>query len=444
MHKEILSLAIPSIVTNITVPLLGLVDVAIVGHMGDASYIGAIAVGTMMMNVICWLFGFLRMGTSGMTSQAYGRGDSKEAATILFQAIALGAAIGILFVLFQPLLLRLFLFFMRPSDEIRAFASVYFHVCVFGLPAALVMYGLTGWFIGMQDTRTPMTVSIFQNIVNIMTSLLLVYVFGMKVEGVALGTLTAQYSGLLLALYILRRKYASHYQLLFSQFTLKPGDYSSFSYKHTLNRFFRVNRDIFLRTLFLVAVNAAFTSVGSRQGDVILAVNTLLFQFFTLYSYIMDGFAYAGEAICGKYYGAGNAPSFHACIRRLFAWGVIMTVVYTAAYYFGANDILHVLSNEQTVIEASEPYLLWVALIPVAGMGAFIWDGVFIGITDSRGMLLSCFVAAIVFAIILSLFFTTMGNHALWLALLSYLLARGVMQTMLFWRAKGEGLRTKD
>ena len=437
MHKEILSLAIPSIVTNITVPLLGLVDVAIVGHMGDASYIGAIAVGTMMMNVICWLFGFLRMGTSGMTSQAYGRGDSKEAATILFQAIALGAAIGILFVLFQPLLLRLFLFFMRPSDEIRAFASVYFHVCVFGLPAALVMYGLTGWFIGMQDTRTPMTVSIFQNIVNIMTSLLLVYVFGMKVEGVALGTLTAQYSGLLLALYILRRKYASHYQLLFSQFTLKPGDYSSFSYKHTLNRFFRVNRDIFLRTLFLVAVNAAFTSVGSRQGDVILAVNTLLFQFFTLYSYIMDGFAYAGEAICGKYYGAGNAPSFHACIRRLFAWGVIMTVVYTAAYYFGANDILHVLSNEQTVIEASEPYLLWVALIPVAGMGAFIWDGVFIGITDSRGMLLSCFVAAIVFAIILSLFFTTMGNHALWLALLSYLLARGIMQTMLFWRAKG-------
>ena len=437
MHKEILSLAIPSIVTNITVPLLGLVDVAIVGHMGDASYIGAIAVGSMMMNVICWLFGFLRMGTSGMTSQAYGRGDSKEAATILFQAIALGAAIGILFVLFQPLLLRLFLFFMRPSDEIRAFASVYFHVCVFGLPAALVMYGLTGWFIGMQDTRTPMTVSIFQNIVNIMTSLLLVYVFGMKVEGVALGTLTAQYSGLLLALYILRRKYASHYQLLFSQFTLKPGDYSSFSYKHTLNRFFRVNRDIFLRTLFLVAVNAAFTSVGSRQGDVILAVNTLLFQFFTLYSYIMDGFAYAGEAICGKYYGAGNAPSFHACIRRLFAWGVIMTVVYTAAYYFGANDILHVLSNEQTVIDASEPYLLWVALIPVAGMGAFIWDGVFIGITDSRGMLLSCFVAAIVFAIILSLFFTTMGNHALWLALLSYLLARGVMQTMLFWRAKG-------
>ena len=437
MHKEILSLAIPSIVTNITVPLLGLVDVAIVGHMGDASYIGAIAVGTMMMNVICWLFGFLRMGTSGMTSQAYGRGDSKEAATILFQAIALGAAIGILFVLFQPLLLRLFLFFMRPSDEIRAFASVYFHVCVFGLPAALVMYGLTGWFIGMQDTRTPMTVSIFQNIVNIMTSLLLVYVFGMKVEGVALGTLTAQYSGLLLALYILRRKYASHYQLLFSQFTLMPGDYSSFSYKHTLNRFFRVNRDIFLRTLFLVAVNAAFTSVGSRQGDVILAVNTLLFQFFTLYSYIMDGFAYAGEAICGKYYGAGNAPSFHACIRRLFAWGVIMTVVYTAAYYFGANDILHVLSNEQTVIEASEPYLLWVALIPVAGMGAFIWDGVFIGITDSRGMLLSCFVAAIVFAIMLSLFFTTMGNHALWLALLSYLLARGVMQTILFWRSKG-------
>ena len=437
MHKEILSLAIPSIVTNITVPLLGLVDVAIVGHMGDASYIGAIAVGTMMMNVICWLFGFLRMGTSGMTSQAYGRGDSKEAATILFQAIALGAAIGILFVLFQPLLLRLFLFFMRPSDEIRAFASVYFHVCVFGLPAALVMYGLTGWFIGMQDTRTPMTVSIFQNIVNIMTSLLLVYVFGMKVEGVALGTLTAQYSGLLLALYILRRKYASHYQLLFSQFTLKPVVYSSFSYKHTLNRFFRVNRDIFLRTLFLVAVNAAFTSVGSRQGDVILAVNTLLFQFFTLYSYIMDGFAYAGEAICGKYYGAGNAPSFHACIRRLFAWGVIMTVVYTAAYYFGANDILHVLSNEQTVIEASEPYLLWVALIPVAGMGAFIWDGVFIGITDSRGMLLSCFVAAIVFAIILSLFFTTMGNHALWLALLSYLLARGVMQTILFWRSKG-------
>lgn len=432
MHKEILSLAIPSIVTNITVPLLGLVDVAIVGHMGDATYIGAIAVGTMMMNVICWLFGFLRMGTSGMTSQAFGREDSKDASTVLFQAIALGAAIGILFVLFQPFVLRLFLYFMSPSAEIQAFASLYFHICIFGLPAVLVMYGLTGWFIGMQDTRTPMLVSIFQNITNIMASLLFVYVFGMKVEGVALGTLAAQYSGLLLALLVLRHKYAYHYRQLSVQCKYNSKGHSSLSCNPTLKRFFRVNRDIFLRTLFLVAVNATFTSVGARQGDVILAVNTLLFQFFTLYSYVMDGFAYAGEAICGKYYGAGNRLSFHACVRRLFVWGIIMTMLYTAAYYFGANDILHILSNEQTVIEAAGPYLLWVALVPIAGMGAFIWDGIFIGLTDSRGMLLSSFVAAMVFAILLASFFTTLGNHALWLALLAYLLTRGVVQTVRF------------
>lgn len=406
--------------------MLGLVDVAIVGHMGNSVYIGAIAIGSMIFNVICWIFGFLRMGASGMTSQAYGAGDQRLMADILIRSLSVGFLISVLFILFQPLVRWLAMTGMSPTADILPYACQYFDICIWALPAMLCLFGLNGWFIGMQNTRIPMYVSLFQNVVNILGSLTFVYVFGMKVEGVALGTLVAQYSGLLLSLIILSRKYKEVLKLCTLR-AVKDGT--------GMRRFFVVNRDIFIRNLFLVSVNFAFTAIGARQGAVVLAVNTLMYQFFTLYSYVMDGFAYAGEAIGGKYYGARDMKNFHLSVRCLFKWGAALCVAYTLLYYIAGMQLMNLLSDNPSVISASAEYMPWVYLLPLAGMAAFIWDGLYIGITDSRGMLISLLVSAVVFFIISFVFFNYYHNHALWLALISYLTARGIVQTVL-WRNK--------
>lgn len=426
MHSEILRIALPSIVSNITVPLLGLVDVAIVGHMGNSVYIGAIAIGSMIFNVICWIFGFLRMGSSGMTSQAYGAGDRSMIADILVRSLFIGLLTGVLFILFQPLVRGLAMTAMSPTADILPYACQYFDICIWALPAMLCLFGLNGWLIGMQNTRIPMYVSLFQNVVNILGSMTFVYVFGMKVEGVALGTLVAQYGGLLLMLLILSRKYRA---------VLAVCTWRAVKDSAGMRRFFVVNRDIFIRNLFLVAVNFAFTAIGARQGAVVLAVNTLMYQFFTLYSYVMDGFAYAGEAIGGKYYGAGDMRNFHLSVRCLFKWGTALCLAYTLLYYIGGMQLMRLLSDNSSVISSSEEYMPWVYLLPLAGMGAFIWDGLYVGITDSRGMLFSLLVSAVVFFVISIVFFDIFRNHALWLALILYLSARGIVQTVL-WKNK--------
>lgn len=422
IDKEILNIAVPSIVSNVTVPLLGLVDVAIVGHMGDAVYIGAIAVGGMIFNVIYWVFGFLRMGTSGMTSQLYGAKDWRRVSQLLVRALSIGVGIGVLFILLQRFICEGALDVMQPTQDIRVYAAAYFNVCIWGAPAMLGLYGLTGWFIGMQNTKVPMLVAVFQNVVNIVASLTFVYLCGMKVEGVALGTLTAQWSGFLFSLAVLRFRYR------------RLCGYMSFEAlrdRKAMGRFFTVNRDIFLRTLFLVAVNMFFTSAGAKQGAVVLAVNTLLFQLFTLFSYVMDGFAYAGEAIGGKYFGAHDGEAFSTTKRHLFVWSVGLTVVYTLLYYIGGEGFLCLLTDDVQVVKASLAYLPWAVAIPVAGFAAFVWDGLYIGMTATRGMLVSSALSAVVFFLVYWVFFGMMGNHALWMALLSYLAMRGVVQTVI-------------
>ena len=423
--KDILKIAIPSIVSNITVPLLGLVDVTIVGHMGSAAYIGAIAVGSMIFNVIYWIFGFLRMGTSGMTSQAYGRRRLDEAVDMLVRSMALGVGVGILFVLAQLVVKYAAMAAMQPTDDIKAYTSAYFDICIWGAPAVLGLYSLTGWYIGMQNTRTPMVISIVQNIINIAASITLVSVFGMKVEGVAIGTLVAQYAGFALALVMLCNRYGR----LMRYISVKAMRDTK-----AMMRFFTVNRDIFLRTVFLVAVNLFFTAAGAKQGAVILSVNTLLFQLFTLYSYVMDGFAYAGEAIGGKYYGAGNVRAFDDIVRRLFVWALLLTALYTLVYLFGGRPFLRLLTDEPDVVSASKEYMPWAVAIPLSGMGAFYWDGLYIGMTATRGMLASTFAGAIVFFATYTLLFPMLENHALWLALTLYLVARGIVQALLFKR----------
>lgn len=424
--REILHIAVPAIVTNITVPLLGLADMTIVGHMGNADYIGGIAVGSTVFNVICWLFGFLRMGTSGLTSQAYGRGHSGEMLTLLRQALAVGAGIGLAFVVLQGVVRHVAMAAMHPTGGTEAMAGAYFDICIYGVPATLATYGLTGWYIGMQNTRIPMTVAIFQNLANIAASLTFVYGLGMKIEGVALGTVVAQYTGLALGLWRLRT-FAGRLQDGRGTGPLLGGTAS-------LARFFAVNRDIFLRTLFLVSVNFFFTAAGSRQGTVILSVNTLLFQLFTLYSFVMDGFAYAGEALCGKYMGRGDMAAFDASLARLWRWCLGLTAAYTAAYLIGTMPFLRLLADDAQVTDAARPYALWAAVIPLAGMGAFFWDGIYVGITATRGMLASTAMGAVVFFLTWALLSPTLGNHALWLALILYLATRGLVLGRLFGR----------
>lgn len=423
--KQVFKLALPSIISNITVPLLGIIDLTIVGHMGDVIYIGAIAIGTMIFNVLYWLFGFLRMGTSGMTSQALGRRDLTEAMRLLVRSLTISTAIAVIFILFQLPIRWMVLSIMQPTEQIAEQAAIYFSICIWGAPAMLGLYGLTGWFIGMQNTRIPMLVSIFQNIVNIVASVTFVFGVGMKIQGVALGTLTAQWTGFLLALYCWKRYYGR-----LAEYNWKDDLFK----RSTMVRFFAVNRDIFIRTLFLVGVNFFFISAGSRQGAIILSVNTLLMTLFTLFSYVMDGFAYAGEALSGKYYSAANKLAFDRVYNSLFAWGAIMAVVFTLVYAVGGNGFLMLLTNEAVVVQSAETYFWWAVMIPIVSVSAFVYDGIFIGLTATRGMLVSSVVSALVFFALYLVLQSYLGNHALWLAFIVYLGLRGGIQWFLYRR----------
>lgn len=422
-NRQILRLALPSIISNITVPLLGLVDVAITGHMGSAVYIGAISVGSMVFNILYWVFGFLRMGTSGMTSQALGKRDFTGVTQLLCRSLAVALAVAAAIILFQKPLKWLAFLIVQPQEEVRMLASTYFNICVWGAPAMLTLYGLSGWFVGMQNTRIPMAISIAQNVINIFTSIALVYGLGMKVEGVALGTLIAQYAGCFIALALCFRFYGK----LKKHFKWK----GLFGYVKML-QFFKVNSDIFLRTLCLVAVNLYFLAAGARQGNIVLAVNTLLVQLYILFSFFLDGFAFAGEALCGKFHGAGNKEAFRQTVARIFAWGSAIAVAFTIVYAVGGTDFLHLLTDETQVVEAAMEYLPWAVAVPLAGVTAFVWDGVFIGVTATKGMLVSSVVATIVFFMVFFVWRSQLGNHALWMAFVTYLLVRGGVQTAIY------------
>ena len=426
IDKRILSIALPSIVANITVPLLGLVDMAVSGHLGNAVYIGAVAVGSMIFNVVYWVFGFLRMGTSGMTSQALGRRDMNDVATTLARSIVVAMAVAAFIIILQKPLGSVALALVGASAEINAEAWHYLRICVWGAPAMLCLYSLTGWYIGMQNTRLPMFISIMQNVVNIGASCTFVYAFGMKVEGIALGTLVAQYAGLLVSITLWATTYGKR--------ILRHVQWQRIMEGTAMRRFFSVNRDIFLRTLCLVAVNFYFLSAGAAQGAVILAVNTLLMQLFTLYSYVMDGFAFAGEALCGKHYGAGNHVEFSRTVRRLFGWGFALTVAYTMVYAVGGTGFLRLLTDDIEVVAASAEYAPWAVLIPICGLAAFIWDGVFIGTTNTRGMFAATAAAMLVFFGVYLSLRSEWQNHALWLAFLTFLLTRGAVQSIIYWR----------
>ena len=423
MNKQILHIALPSIISNITVPLLALVDTTIVGHLGSASYIAAIALGGMIFNMIYWLFNFLRMGTGGLTAQAYGANQHQATSYILLRSLTIAGGIALTLLLLQRPIFQVTFHFVTATTEVRSLASIYFNILIWGAPAMLALYSFTGWFLGMQNARIPMCIAITQNVVNIAVSTLLVFGCHLKIEGVALGTLISQYTALLLAVIFCLTKFdvKQHFEL------------KAILDINTLKRFFQVNRDIFLRTLCLIAVTTYFTSAGSTQGEVTLAANTLLMQFFIIFSYFMDGFAYAGEALGGRYFGAHDRLNFQRVTRCLFAWGGALSVLFFFIYFLSGTSLLHLLTNDSQVINRAQQYLPIIYFIPLISFAAFLFDGLYIGTTATRYMLISMFCASAAFFVLINV--CTLSNTLLWLAFLVYLGGRGLMQAFLFKKA---------
>ena len=438
MNKRILGLALPNIVTNITVPLLGMVDMAIVGHL-SGDHIGAIAIGTQIFNLIYWNFGFLRMGTSGFTAQAFGAERWDEAVKILIRACTIALSIAILIIALQwPISLAVPHIF-ESSRHVMGLALTYFFVRIWAAPATLGLYAIKGWFIGMQDSKTPMWIAIALNCVNIVLSLLFVLVLKWDIFGVALGTVLANYTGVLLGIIFLRRKFRRDHHL--SHFRFHFSIFREALHWADMRRFFKVNGDIFLRTLCLSGVFTFITAASSHISDQILAVDALLLQFFTLFSYIMDGFAYAGESLVGRHIGARQKRHLKLAVRLLIMWGMALTVVFTGLYAAFGNQFLHIFTDQQEVIDAAGKYMYWVLVIPVCGFAAFLFDGIFIGATATRTMRNAMFVATAAFFLIyygLKYYglhyvghLTDHGwNNNLWTAFMVFLILRGLLQAI--------------
>ncbi|MBQ0029956.1 MAG: MATE family efflux transporter [Bacteroidales bacterium] len=440
---KILRLAIPAIVTNITVPLLGLVDTSITGHLDNVAYIGAVSVGSMLFNMIYWNFGFLRMGTSGLTAQAFGRRDFESVANVLFRALFFAFAFAVLIGLIQFPVIYLAFHWMKASPEVEMFARQYFYICIWGAPAILGMYAFKGWFIGMQNTFFPMIIAVSMNVVNIIASLFFVFALHWGVAGVASATLLAQYVGLTMAFVLWCWRYKRFWKYLnFSKAMECDG----------LKAFFSINGGIFLRTLCLNAVMSFFTFAGARFGDVILAVNVLLMQMFNLFSYFTDGFAYAGEALVGKYLGANNRSELVLSINAIFRWGVVLVLVFSFVYAIGAIPFIHILTTEDQVRALAPSFFGWVVLVPIVGVSAFLWDGIMVGATLVKPMISATFLACLSFFVVFggSILLSRIDgfaclaspcglNHSLWLAFIVYLLVRGLVQH--FWMRNNWSIR---
>ena len=423
MNKNILRLALPNIISNITVPLLGMIDMFIVGHLSSELYIGAIAIAVMIFNLMYWSFSFLRMGTSGFTAQAYGARDSQEAVNVLLRSLLVAAIASLTILLFQYFILQAALYFIQGSPEVMHLAADYFYVYVWAAPAVLGTYAFMGWFIGMQDAKTPMYISIAVNIINILLSIFLVFVLHWELKGVALASTLAQWSGFLLCNVSWIIKYKRLRVLISSKFIKNLKE---------LIPFFKVNSDIFIRTLCLITVSTFFTSASAKFGDITLAVNSLMMQLFILFSYMMDGFAYAAEALTGRFVGEQNHKALRKLVNRLFGWGFGLTGFFTLLYFLFSDSILGLLTDKQSVLDMANLYINWVLLIPVAGFSAFLWDGIFIGMMASRQMRNSMFVAMISFFIIYFFTKNMLANDGLWLAFITYLGMRGIIQALIF------------
>ncbi len=417
LNRNILRLAVPSILASITVPLVGIVDTAIVGHLSDAHAIGGVAIGSMLFDLLYWNFGFLRVGTGGMTAQAYGRNDKTGMANILTQSLGTALGAAMLIWLVQTLFLDLVLWIVPCSPAVDAFARQYYFIRIWGAPATLSLLALKGWYIGMQNTMIPMACDLVVNIVNIVASYYLAVMTPIGAIGVAYGTLIAQYSGVTVALLMLFVRY---------RHVLKAVKLKEALHWNEFKHLFTLNSNLFVRSLCFMIVYAGFTSFATVYGDTELAVSSIMMKLFMLFSYFIDGFAYAGEALTGKFWGRKDRKSIVSVVRILFWWTTGVAIVCTAIYFFGGDWMLRIMTNDLAIIYASKPYMVWLILMPLLGCYAFMWDGIFIGATagkEARNCMIAAMLGFLVFYLALR---GTWGIQTLYAAYFIHLLVRAV------------------
>jgi MATE family multidrug resistance protein len=421
MNREIFRIAIPNIISSITVPLMGIFSTAIAGRCGDsAATIGALAIGVSIFNFIYWNCSFIRMGTSGITAQAFGAEDFTTTTAMLVRAVSISAILGVLVLLLQYPLGELALWMMNGTQMV----SDYFYARIWAVPAGIMLFGLNGWFTGMQNAVIPMVTSIFINVLHVLLSLWFVFGFEMGIVGIAYASVVAQWSGMLLSLVLL---------VLFFRKRLRPVALAQVLEMGAMREFFAVNGDIIIRTFCIVSVYTFFTAASARmESDIVLAVNTMLLQMFTLFSYMNDGFAYAAEALTGRFIGAKDEHSLRRCIRRCVVWALGTAVVCIVVYVGWWQQIIAMFVGEESqladILAVAKEYIGWVIAIPMAAALPFLMDGIMVGATLTRILRNSMLVSTIAYFAIYYGLHPLIGNNALWLAFTAYMALRGVAQ----------------
>ena len=425
INAQILRLAIPSILANITIPLVGVVDTAIVGHIANATFIGGIAIGTMLFDLLYWNFGFLRVGTSGMTAQAFGRGDRVECARLLSQSIGIALIGSVLIWVLQYFFVNVALMLVPCSNEVADFAREYFFIRVWAAPATLSLMAFKGWFIGMQDTISPMLTDIVVNLVNMGVSYVLAVYTPLQALGVAYGTLIAQFTGLIVAVLILLMKYRSIWQGL-SLWRLAVDT-------QRMRRLLSLNGSLFVRSLCFMIVYVGFTSLASKYGDVELAISTIMMKLFMLFSYFVDGFAYAGEALVGKEIGKHDESQSHhqvnplqlsTVIRLLFVWSLGVGIIFTLIFYVWSDEFYRAMTSDSIVSEGLTRYTGWLIAMPIVSTLAFMWDGVYAGATAGKQIRNAMVYAALGFVAMYLVTNQFVGVQSIYIAYFAHLLAR--------------------
>ena len=421
MNRSVLKLAVPSIFANITVPLVGMVDLAIAGRLGDASVIGAVAIATMLFDLLYWNMAFLRLGTGGLIAQAFGRGDNKEISRVFVQGISTAAILALFVLAIQYLFVKAAFLFIECTPQVQNLATEYFFIRIWAAPATISLYVFKGFFIGMQNTVIPMAVELTINVTNILASVYFALYTPMGFAGIAAGTVVAQYSGMALSIVFL----FSRYRYLFADVKIlaciKLGEMKSF---------FVLNADLLVRSLCFLFVYVGFTSLSAKYGDVALAVCSIMMKLMMLFSYFVDGFAYAAEALTGRFIGAKDATSLHRAVKIIFVWSGIIGVVSTFVYLIAADDMILLMTKDTNVIEASGEYIGWMLVMPIISCLAFTWDGVYIGATASKAIRNSMLWAVVGFFAVYYALSHSLGLHALWGAYIIHLLARSAYLTI--------------
>jgi MATE family multidrug resistance protein len=404
------------------VPLLGAVDTALLGHLNNVAFLGAIAIGSMIFDFIFWGFGFLRQGTTGLTAQAYGEENNTACIMTLARALLVAGGCSMLILGLQFVIAKIGFALVSTSAEVEHYARAYFYIRIYSAPAALGLYAINGWFLGMQNARYPMIVAVVLNALNIILDVWFVYGLHMNVEGVAWGTLIARYAGLLLASGLFWIKYKGWLAAFVRQ---KLWDIEPF------RKFFAVNRDIFLRTLCLIFAFSFFTVKSASFGEVILAANTILLQLWMIVSYGIDGFAYAAESLVGRYTGSQKPDALRETVKYCFIWGVSIGAAGSFIYWLFDEQILRIFTDQKPVIHTALLVFSWTIAGPTVSSFCYIWDGIFIGATATPPMRNSMLIATIV--VFLPTYFIGiiyMGSDAIWLALTLFMIARGATLTL--------------